>query len=323
MNGMSIQKSIMRVSPLNKLFDFPLHPILLALFSIVSLWLTNQEQVPAEATLRSFLISIFISLTATVLFAFLFRSSWKTGLSSFVFLIWFFSFGHLFQALDGFLFFGVAIGRYRYLWGFSIILFAGTLIPIWRSRKNYHNLNRSMNLVAVFLLVIVSGQLTVNYLRYPKLTDTLATTSQMSEDSGEKMDSEKPDVYYIILDSYARSDWLYSTYGYENSYFLSELEKSGFIIPECTQSNYSVTLLSMASSLNMVYTDELPGNPAPGEDPSAYKRYFKDNQVSINFHDLGYKVITFKTSFPVLNLSYSDQYYDPEDQISSLDTLES
>ena len=75
-----------------------------------------------------------------------------------------------------------------------------------------------------------------------------------------------PDIYYIILDGYGRSDVLKNEYGYDNSDFLNALRDLGFTVSECSQSNYAQTQMSLASSLNFNYIDVLSDRFVPGSD---------------------------------------------------------
>ncbi len=46
-------------------------------------------------------------------------------------------------------------------------------------------------------------------------------------------------------------------YGYDNTEFLNALRERGFYVGECSQSNYVRTEISLASSLNMMYLQDL------------------------------------------------------------------
>jgi hypothetical protein len=76
----------------------------------------------------------------------------------------------------------------------------------------------------------------------------------------------KPDIYYIILDGYPRSDILKKLYRYENSQFTTYLENKGFIVPDENHSNYGMTAVSLSSTLNMDYLDSY----APGLENSHF-----------------------------------------------------
>jgi hypothetical protein len=67
----------------------------------------------------------------------------------------------------------------------------------------------------------------------------------------------KPDVYLIVLDEYFGSAGLKDYYGYDNSAFEQFLERKGFSVLSGTKSNYSLTVFSMASMLNMDYLRNL------------------------------------------------------------------
>jgi hypothetical protein len=80
-----------------------------------------------------------------------------------------------------------------------------------------------------------------------------------------KVGNPPPDIYYIILDGYGRSDVL-KKYGYDNSDFLNSLRDLGFYVADCAQSNYAQTKLSLTSSLNFNYVDALDKRFAAGSD---------------------------------------------------------
>jgi len=67
-----------------------------------------------------------------------------------------------------------------------------------------------------------------------------------------------PDVYYIILDEYAREDVLMMI-GYDNSDFIDKLRDRDFYIANKSTSNYAWTCCSLPSSLNMSYVDFFDG----------------------------------------------------------------
>ena len=77
--------------------------------------------------------------------------------------------------------------------------------------------------------------------------------------------SVKRDIYYIVVDGYARSDILQEMFGFDNASFVSYLQEKGFVVPTSGHSNYPATPLSIASTLNMDYIQSLV--PARNELP--------------------------------------------------------
>jgi Sulfatase len=63
----------------------------------------------------------------------------------------------------------------------------------------------------------------------------------------------KPDVYFFMLDAYARGDRLEHRFGFRDDRFQRFLHSYGFVVPPRSHSDYAVTTLSAASMLDMGY----------------------------------------------------------------------
>jgi hypothetical protein len=119
-----------------------------------------------------------------------------------------------------------------------------------------------------------------------------------------------PDIYYIILDGYGRSDILEDIYNLNNGEFVSFLESKGFYIAEESSSNYSQTGLSLASSLNLMYLDEFSQQVGPqSENLSPLKANIEDNLVFYQLHQAGYSVVVFSSGFTLTELNTADHLF--------------
>jgi hypothetical protein len=119
----------------------------------------------------------------------------------------------------------------------------------------------------------------------------------------------RPDVYYIILDSYTRSDVLIKELGFDNSDFIGQLEELGFYVANCSRSNYNKTQNSTVSSLNMEYMPELfTEASAQGLAQSDTWLLIKPSAVRRNFESLGYKIVAFDTGFKWTSIDDADLY---------------
>jgi hypothetical protein len=119
-----------------------------------------------------------------------------------------------------------------------------------------------------------------------------------------------PDVYYFILDSYGRDDLFKQAYGYDNSDFIKRLEERGFYVAECSQSNYVRTEISLGSSLNMMYLQDL--DPAFTRDSTRRRVLWdslKHSAARYNFESMGYKIIGFATGFAWNEMEDADVFY--------------
>jgi hypothetical protein len=110
--------------------------------------------------------------------------------------------------------------------------------------------------------------------------------------------ASKPDIYYIILDMYAREDILRKVYNHDNSEFLDGLRRRGFVVADKSCSNYSHTALSLASSLNMTYLDGICHTMADNDrNRTALYSMTQGNRVSRFLKSVGYRYATNLTFF--------------------------
>jgi hypothetical protein len=79
------------------------------------------------------------------------------------------------------------------------------------------------------------------------------TAAELAAGRPQALQPGLPDIYYIILDGYGRSDVLRDLYGLDEGPFLRALQEDGFYVADKSRSNYGQTSLSFASALNMSY----------------------------------------------------------------------
>ena len=287
------------------------HPFLFAIFPILFLFSYNR---PELTSFSEILLPSAIVLGATLLLlllCFLFlRNSQKAGIIVSVFLILFFSYGHAYEAIENWQIGSFVIGEHKYLlfvWG---LLFACSFYFIVRIRKDLYNLTNILNVMATSLVVITL--VNIGLYEY-KTRDIGANIFKRSRERGSLIrDSGKEatprDIYYIVLDGYASSSTLRDIYGYDNSEFTDYLTKNGFYIASQSQSNYTLTHLSLASSLNMEYVNYL-SDKLGIESKSCRVPYqmIENSKVMNLLKDGGYKFIHFSSGWRATD---SNQYAD-------------
>jgi hypothetical protein len=120
-----------------------------------------------------------------------------------------------------------------------------------------------------------------------------------------------PDIYFIVLDGYARSDILMDFYLFDNSEFLDSLKSRGFVVPSESRSNYAKTAVSITSTLNMEYIDTL----IPGLDDSnnwwLMSPYIDNSRVRSALENLNYTTISLATDWSITDNPTSEIYYTP------------
>ncbi len=132
-----------------------------------------------------------------------------------------------------------------------------------------------------------------------------------------------PDIYYIILDGYGRSDVLADLYGIDNTDFLRFLEQRGFYVAPDARSNYSKTILSLASALNMQYLDEIvntQGLKSANRQPLI--EMIQNGLVAQSLQTAGYQTVGFETGYPPTELTGANVYLSGPGGASSASPLE-
>jgi hypothetical protein len=121
--------------------------------------------------------------------------------------------------------------------------------------------------------------------------------------------AEKPDIYYLVFDRYQRDDYLKKIYGFDNSGFLGELRKRGFVIVDEAYSNYQRTAHSVVSSLNFDYLDKLDTIETRGS-PDWYPIFemFQDFRIGRFLKSLGYNLHFYGTWWePTRRIAIADK----------------
>ncbi len=130
---------------------------------------------------------------------------------------------------------------------------------------------------------------------------------------------ERPDIYYIILDGYARSDVMKSLFNFDNSEFLAHLERKGFHVTRRSTANYCQTPLSLSSSLNSSYLEELV--KGLGNDQTELSDLIGKNNVMATLRPLGYQFVTFGTGFDPTEHPEADVYLAPQPYIRGFERM--
>jgi hypothetical protein len=121
----------------------------------------------------------------------------------------------------------------------------------------------------------------------------------------------------MILDTYPRADALALAFGYDNSWFVEQMEQRGFYIPDCSQSNYSFTVNSLVSSLNMDFLPKVqPVITSETTDTTGLYPALEHSKVREIFESLGYRTIAFETGYSPTEWQDADYYLAPGQSLS-------
>jgi hypothetical protein len=290
------------------------HPFLFSIYSVVALFVSNAAQMDLADVARPLLLSLGAAVLAFAVLWLLLRNGRKAALITSLGISLFFTYGHIYFLAKASPVLAPVLGRQSILVVLWLVLFVAGTAWILRAQRmqRLDLINRFLSVMALVALVMPLG----NYGFY-----LMRSSSHASE--VEKIDPVKialqkpqgqplPDIYYIILDMYARDDVMSIEIQWDNKPFLSSLEQMGFQVARCSQSNYTQTELSLSSSLNMNYLPAIDSHYVSGYmDRSGLPPLIKDSVVRRSLTALGYKTVAFQTEYPFINLTDADLYLAP------------
>jgi len=291
--------------------DTVVHPFLFALYPVLSLYAYNIDRTPFYVILVPALLALTLTLILLFLSKRVVRDSAKAGIVTTIMLVFFFSYGHIFYSfLIQLHIGGLHIGRERYMFPAYIVFSASAIyaaLLIMKKRQISGGTTQFLNMMAAILVLLCA----VNIIK-PLNTSSRGNDRNLPG-SEEKMAAPESlrDIYYIVPDMYASASTLREVYGYDNSVFTEFLESRGFYIADKSRSNYPITDLSLASSLNMEYLDylrEVVGEKK--EDRAVLLNKVKDNNVRRLLKSYGYRYIQFCSGYGVTEKNpYADMNY--------------
>jgi hypothetical protein len=278
------------------------YPFLIAAYPVLGLLAVNVGNARPAAGIRPAAIAI---LGAAVLFGLLRLLTRDWHRAAFVSAAWialFAVYGHLYGYL---LEKAPKYAQTNLVAGAGLLLAAAALFAATRPKVRMEAWTAPLNMVALALIVFPIGQIAWYQIEVQN-APSVAAESPVAPVAGTK-----PDIYYIILDSYTRADTLQTAYHFDNSKFVVNLETMGFKVAECGMSNYVRTELSLASSLNMNYLPVLDKRIQPESTArTPLWNLIRNSAVMDYVEGQGYETVAFATGFPWSEWDHADLYLE-------------
>lgn len=223
---------------------------MLAISPIAFLFAHNIEMVFISETLLPSAVVLGFTGLALLILGRVLKDARRAGIIVSLFLVLFFSYGHIAHEVeerlgDGF--------RHGYMFLAWAILFAGSVYLTLRIR-DARRWTALLNVVALALLVpslVTVGTYEFETRRMARSAAPTSADRDVRANPGEGAYENPPDIYYIILDRYASASTLEEQFGFDNSEFVDHLTDEGFYVADESVANYPKTFLSLSSSLNM------------------------------------------------------------------------
>ena len=276
-------------------------PLLFVLASMATFYAANAVEIRLADMLAPLGLGILAAMAITALVFALVRKVSTAALWSSALTATFFYYGRIYSLVRplhlkvklG----PIALGTNRVIATVLVVSFVA-LVFVSRHQRYVEFMART---VAVLGLCLAAGALTSSVLAQSSLGQVAAkphtpaaaqesSTSPVTGRSSLGTDAPLPDIYYVVLDGYASSDSLKDFAGYDNTGFTGELERKGFSIAGDSRSNYSITFLSLAATLNMEYVNERAASIV-GADRQPMYDLIANNRVKKTLKEHGYSYV--------------------------------
>lgn len=296
------------------LSTIPIYPIIFGVYPVLALTAHNIAEMDVGLSNRALIASLVSAMILFGVLGLILRNWPRAALLSLIWLVLFYSYGHVYGLLKNQTILGVIVGRHRYL---SAIWAGLSILALWiisKKRINSQSIILPLNIGSLLLVTFSVAQIAQFQLTYSIRSHRLAANTPRN--TALTPHQPYPDIYYIVLDGYGRSDTLAELFQYDNSQFIRALEQRGFYVAHCSQSNYSSTLYTATSLLNFEYLDVLSPD--------------LDNLLELSIINLvrgvlsgrGYTIVGFETGWPWTQWNDADIYLPLEERIQTVNSLE-
>lgn len=278
-----------------------IHPWLLALAPIISLYDHNKDVTEFHYVLRPITIALILITIFLLTINIFIQDYRRSALTSSLWIVAFFLFAYfakLFTWISPWV-------DYNLLALVIFLIFLVSLsIIIASTKKSLNEITKIANLFAAIVLLIPAISASIYNLKTPT---NVSLNQQTNENVVARPDA--PDIYYIILDAYGRNDILQEMYNYDNSSFTKFLTDHGFYVASQSYANYPQTFLSLGSSFNMDYLDNLEVKFDPqSQDRMAIRRVIENNKVYNFLKSQGYTTVTWTGSYQMVKADLKINY---------------
>lgn len=259
-----------------KLSELIIHPILISISPALSLFVINRYWVQVSDFILVLGLLIVFSATFWIGLNFIIKEKRKAAFLVSIFLVLMFSFQTLLYGSNVlYVLLALPETALKFITSESylvicliveLLLFILVIIATVRSKWDFIPITQILNMFSIGLILFAAVSWLQLEIRQKNGQNSLLNHFESNWKGKIRNEpcivqktegTRNPDIYVFILDGYGRDDVLREFYGYDNSVFITELEKRGFYIARNARSNYKHTVLTLGSMLNYDYFDDL------------------------------------------------------------------
>lgn len=228
----------------------PFHPLLVAAYPVLFLYSFNIKEMSIGDVYSPLGVAVAGTAVLWLLLTLLLQHGRKSALATTVFVILFFSYGHLYDFLDNWNIFNIPHSR---MIPAIVLIWAYFVYFLRFVRWDPRILTKALNLIGL-VLVTVNGVRIITYqLSHTPDIEIVKVSSDSEITPVKDASTDLPDIYYFILDEYANNETMIRFFNYDNKQFIKGMEDRGFIFAHKSRTRSPYTPQIIAQILNMEY----------------------------------------------------------------------
>lgn len=284
-------------------------PLLIAFFPITSILGKNGDRI---TLLHAFFAISIPSICVALVFFFLsftYQSYRKGALATNILIVLFYGTKFLMDALFAPLSVLFYYFRVRYI---LILILLATIYFLYKLSRIKHSSSFFLQIACIpflFLNLFALTSFMYQKITFEKRSKILVQQKKLFRKQLDQFlkqikrtNTNFPNIYFIILDTYPSNDVLAKEFNFDNQEFTLNLNAKGFQLPSRSLSNYAFTCPSLYTTLHMNF---LPGKKID----VPYGSMLSDNNVRYFLEKLGYSYIDLSTEYDDIALLKEENYF--------------
>ncbi len=283
-----------------------LHPFFFAVYPVIRYYAHNITEVQPNVILRPLAVVLLACVVMVGFFHLVMRDWQRGGLAITLIWIMFSSYGHVYSWLVGFT--QPRADVLAAVWASVLILGLWGIGRVMRGGAAPLTVFLNVTGGAALLLASVNiGVFALQSLNYRRAASQTQPVGLPAAPTASGL-AARPDIYYIILDGYARRDVQETIYDIHEFPLHDFLAEKGFYVAENAHSNYAYTAQSLSASLNMDYLDRLVQVDPNLNSREPLQDLIEENQVVQTLREQGYTIVAFESGYPPTEIQSADVF---------------
>lgn len=290
---------------------WPFYPFLITAWPILNLFAVNAKRLALVQLYAPLIVSEILTLCLFLIIARTRNSVYKAAQATALTAFMFFSYAHLAKVFDrlwqsGF---GNSLDNRIFLFVYLAIYILCLVTLLESKSAPSKNSTLLLNIISISVCSLPIAML-MGHISFTQSVQVDCQPTELSISTptlAKPYDTavpNKPDIYYIIVDGMANERIQKERYNLDCSKFSRGLRELGFYVAPDSMSNYQMTFLSLASSLNMSYLN-VPAKyrGTTGDDRAWTFKAIEDNAFSRFVKTQGYHLVRTSSSWAITDSS--------------------